>query len=108
MDNDLTFIEHILESIDKIAKFSKGITKEEFFKDELKQYAIVRGIEIIGEAVKNLSNEFREEHKEIECAKIAGTRDVIIHRYFGLDLNLIWKIIQEDIPALKSKLKKLI
>lgn len=108
MDKDLTFIKHILENIDRIEKFSKDITKEEFSKNEEKQYAIVRAIEIIGEAVKNLSPSFKQNHKEIEWTKIAGTRDIIIHRYFGLDKNLIWQIIEENLPILKNKLKKLV
>ena len=73
----LIFIEHILESISDIESFVKGITKKSFLKNKEKQNAVIRSIEIIGEAVKNLPNSFKNEHPEIPWIKIAGMRDKI-------------------------------
>ena len=101
--NDLAFIEHILESINAIENFSKNLSREELAVNRLNQSAIVREIEIIGEAVKNLSEDIKSKHKEIEWKDIAGTRDKMIHHYFGVDLNIIWNIIKISIPDLKIK-----
>ena len=105
--NNLVFIEHILESINAIEDFSKDIFKEELSSNRLKQSAIVREIEIIGEAVKNLSANLKEKHNEIEWKDIAGTRDKMIHHYFGVDLNIVWNIIKRDIPILKKQIEKI-
>lgn len=102
---DLSFIEHILDSINAIEEFSKGMTKKELTSDRLKQSAIVREIEIIGEAVKNISNKTKEKHKEVVWKEIVGTRDKMIHHYFGVDMNIIWKIIREDLPELKRQMQ---
>jgi len=105
--NRTIFIRHILENIKKIEDFSKGISKEELKNDELRKYAIVRAIEVIGEAVKNLSNEFKEKHKDIPWKEIIGTRDIMIHKYFGVDLEIVWDIIENNLPDLKKKLKSI-
>jgi len=103
----LIFLRHILESIKNIESFSQGLSKNEFAKDRLKQSAIIREIEIIGEAVKNLPIEFTVKYPYVEWSKIAGTRDKIIHHYFGVDLDVIWDIIKYDLPDLKIKIKKI-
>lgn len=105
--NDLVFIEHLLESINAIEEFSKDMKKEDLFSNRLKQSAIVREIEIIGESVKNISESLKEKHKEVEWRAIAGTRDKIIHHYFGVDLNIVWDIVKIDIPILKKQIHKI-
>ncbi len=105
--NDLAYIEHILESIGAIMNFSKGINKKKLISNRLKQSAIVREIEIIGEAVKNISKNLKDKHKEIRWKEIAGTRDKMIHHYFGVDMNIIWDIIKKDLPDLKKKILKI-
>lgn len=105
--NDLVYIKHILESIKNINNFSKGMNKEELFSNRLKQSAIIREIEIIGEAIKNISEPLKIKYKQIEWKKIASTRDKITHHYFGIDLNLIWNIIKEDILVLENQIKKI-
>ena len=108
MKRDLNlFIEDILENINKIENFSKNLSKQELLKDELKQYAIIRAIEIIGEAVKNIPKNFREKYSNIEWSKIAGMRDVITHGYFGIDLDAVWKVIEKDLPILKKQILKI-
>ena len=104
---ELIFISHILDSISKIEHFMYDITKEHFCDNEEKQSAVIRQIEIIGEAVKNLSTEFKKQNENIEWSKIAGTRDKIIHHYFKVDIDLVWDIIKKDIPSLKVKIQKI-
>lgn len=103
----LIFVEHILDNIGDIENFSNGLSKDEISKNNLKQKAIIRSIEVIGEAVKNIPMSFRKEHPEIEWKKIAGTRDMIIHAYFDVDLDIVWGIIKKDIPDLKKKIEKI-
>jgi len=102
--NDLIFIEHILDSINAIEEFSKDFTEKNLTSNRLRQSAIVREIEIIGETAKNISNEFKNEHKEVPWKEIIGTRDKLIHHYFGVDLGIVWRIIIDFLPDLKSKL----
>ena len=104
---DSTFlIKDILESIENIENFSKGLTKEKFSKNKLKQSAIIRQLEIIGEAVKNLPIGFTNEYPEIPWKDIAGFRDLVIHSYFRVDLEKVWNIIKENLPDLKEKILK--
>ena len=101
------FIEDIIESINAIEEFSKNTNKEELFSNRLKQSAIIRELEIIGEAVKNIPKFFREKYPKIQWNKIAGMRDVIIHGYFRVDLDAVWNVIKEDIPILKKQISKI-
>ena len=102
------FINHILEAISDIEDFSKGITKEELSINKMKQSAILRQIEIIGEAVKNIPNDFRSKYSNVEWKKIAGTRDKMIHDYFGVDLKIVWDTVKEDLPKLKKQIESII
>ena len=105
--SDIVFIEHILDSINAIESFSKNMTERELTSNRLKQSAIVREIEIIGEAAKNISEEFKNKHKEVPWKEIIGTRDKLIHHYFGVDLNIIWRIVKTFIPELKKILENI-
>jgi len=99
------FIQHITESIGNIESFMKNITKSSFLKNKEKQNAVLREIEIIGEAVKNLPLEFTVKYSHIEWNKIAGARDKIIHHYFDIDLERIWNVIKKDLPELKKEIE---
>lgn len=101
------FLSHILESIEEIEKNTRNLTQDEFLTNTTIQDAVIRRLEIIGEAAKNLPRSFRDKYPEIEWRKIAGLRDVIAHEYFGLSLKLIWKITQKNISELKTKIKQL-
>ncbi len=103
----LVFIEHILIEIKKIEESIKGITKEKFDSDINIQDATVRRIEIIGEAAKNLPKDFKDKYPSIPWKDIIGMRDKIIHHYFGINLDTIWKVVQEDIPKLKENILKI-
>jgi len=99
--DDLIYIDHILDCIRKINDFSNGLSLKEFRKNEMAQDAIIRNIEIIGEASKKISIETKETYNNIPWKEIAGMRDKLIHDYLGVDVNVVWKTVREDIPALK-------
>lgn len=102
------FLNHILESIDLIEKYAEGQNKDSFENSIQLQDSIIRRLEIIGEAVKNLPKEFREKHPNISWKKIAGMRDVLIHEYFGVDVGLTWDVVEEELPNLKYDIQDII
>lgn len=103
---DLPYINHILDAINDIEESVKNLTRDQFINNKDVKEANIRRIEIIGEAVKNISKNVKEKYKEIEWVKIASTRDKMIHHYFGVDLDVVWDIIKKDLPDLKQKILK--
>ena len=101
------FIEDILNSIKNIEEFTKGLNKEKFSKDNLRQSAVIRQLEIIGEAAKNVPLSFREKYSNIPWKDIAGFRDILSHAYFGVNMNRVWNILEKDLPALKKEIEKI-
>ena len=101
------FIQDISDSIKDIESFSKNLTKEKFGNNKLRQNAIIRSLEIIGEAVKNIPDSFKEKYPEIPWRKIAGFRDILSHAYFGVSIDRIWNIVEKDLPFLKDKIEKI-
>lgn len=106
--DDNVYLNHILESIKYIKAYVKNLDEKYFYKSVSIQDAIIRRIEIIGEASKNISEKFREKHPEIDWSKIIGMRNMLIHEYFNIDLKLTWETTQKDIPDLEKKIKKLL
>lgn len=86
----------------------EGVTKEEFFENKEKQYAVLRALEIIGEATKNLSRELKAKNRGIQWRDIAGMRDKLIHGYFGVNLDLVWETIKKNLPDLKKQILKML
>ncbi len=101
------FIEDILESITKIEDYMAGITEEEFYNKPQTQDAVLRRLEVMGEAVKNIPEEFRIKYPEIPWRKIAGFRDVLVHGYFGVNLRRVWKVFCEDLSPLKGEILRI-
>ena len=102
------WLQDIAESITIIEKHVHGVSREEFFNNVTAQDAVIRRLEVIGEAAKNVPDEFREKHPDITWKEIAGLRDVLIHGYFGVKMNRIWDVIQDDLPDLKRKVGALL
>lgn len=104
MRNDAERLTDILEAITNIEKYAvKG--KAEFQKNELVQIWIVHHLQIIGEASNNLSQEIREKYPNLSWAEIIAFRNILVHEYFRIDLNVVWKIVERDLPNLKTKIE---
>jgi len=104
----LLYLKDILDSIEKIESFTKGKNEYDLKKDDLLQSAVIRKFEIIGEAVKGLPKSVKEKHSTIKWRDIAGTRDILIHFYFGVQMDLLMRTIKEDLPLLKKEIKTMI
>ena len=102
------FLKHILESIEWIERETQGLSQDQFMQNVPTQDAAIRRLEIIGEAVKNIPTNFKKEYPNIPWKKIAGLRDKLIHGYFGIDLELVWKIIERDLPLFKKQIQEML
>jgi len=105
---DKDYLMDILIACENILCYKEGYDYEMFIGDRKTQDAIIRNIEIIGEAVKNISETLKEKYPEIPWKEIAKTRDKLIHTYFGVDLDIVWDIVNMDIPHLREKVKEII
>ncbi len=103
----LDYVEDIVESITMIEEFVSGLSYENFRKDEKTAYAVVRALEIIGEAVKNMPSAVKNRYPEIPWKEMSAMRDKLIHAYFGVDLSVVWKTIKEELPPLKPLFEKI-
>lgn len=102
------YLKHVLDEINFILDKSNNLNEEKFSKNEILKRAFCRSLEIIGEAIKNLPNEFKENNKEINWKSFAGLRDILIHNYFGVDYGIVWDIVINELPELKKEIKKMI
>jgi len=101
------YIEDILEAMTNAIEFTKDMSYDEFVKDTKTVYAVIRAIEIIGEAVKNIPEDIRKKYPDIPWRSMAGMRDKVIHAYFGVKIERVWKVVKRDIPNLKPKFEKM-
>jgi len=108
MIDQTIYLRHILEAIENIERSCSGVLKGNFKKNRDLQDATIRRLEVIGEAVKNLSEKIKKKYPEVEWKKIVGTRDILIHVYFSVDMDIIWNIVREDIPNLKKGIEKIL
>lgn len=102
------FVVDILESIGLIEKYTKGATDKKFLDDDALQDAVIRRLEIIGEATKNIPLEIKQENPKIPWEQMAGMRNVLSHEYFGITMKRIWDATQKDLPKLKRQIEKLL
>ena len=105
---DVPALKDVLEAIGRTQRYVGAATLAEFLAKTETQDAVVRNLEVIGEAVKNLSSDFRQEHEDIDWTRIAGLRDRLIHQYFSVDWDILWNIIQERLPVLKVQIARLL
>lgn len=108
MLRDESLLLDILLAANKIKHFSEGMTRDIFESDELRQFAIMHAIQIIGEAARCISNEFKQQHPEIPWHRIIGMRHHLVHEYFDIDTNQVWQVIEVDIPALIPLIQPLV
>jgi len=108
LKHEIEYLKHIRDECEFILAKSKNLTQELFFQDETLKRAFVRSIEIIGEATKKISTEFRLKNPYIDWKNIAGMRDVLIHSYFGVDYTIVWDVIKNHIPTLNNRIKEII
>jgi len=106
MKEDKPYLMHILDAIEDIREFCKGIGKEEFAKNKLVRDATIRQLEIIGEAAKLISPEFKDRYIELPWGRISGMRDKLIHGYAGVNYEIVWDTIENDLPGLEKKLEE--
>lgn len=105
---DFVRLRHMLDAARKALELSKGCDRDNLAKDEKLALALLRLLEMIGEAAKNISEKFQQDNPVIPWREIAGTRNRLIHGYFDIDLDIIWTIISDDIPLLVSQLETIL
>jgi uncharacterized protein with HEPN domain len=100
-------LEHILEAIDKALEFTENVSFEEYKTNTMLRFAVVKCVEIVGEANYKLTNEFREQHPEIEWRDIINMRHILVHDYYQTDDKIVWDSVKIYFPSLKAKIKKI-
>lgn len=101
------FIADIFEAIQKIEMFTHEMTFEAFMKDERTKDAVVRNLEVIGEAVKNIPESIKERYRDLDWKAVTGMRDKLIHEYFGVSLTIVWETVKNDLPPFKKRLMEI-
>ncbi|MDE3091810.1 MAG: DUF86 domain-containing protein [Chloroflexota bacterium] len=101
------YLDDMFTAAEKVLEFTRGYSRDRFVEDA-KTCAVVRNLEIIGEATKNIPTEIRDRHADVEWRKIAGLRDIVAHQYFGIDEDIVWDIVQHQIPGLLDQIRRII
>ncbi len=102
------FVQDILEAINKIERFTQGLTFKAFEQDELVIDGVLRNLEIIGEAARNIPDDIRDSYSSIPWTRMVGLRNIVVHAYFKVDLTIIWQIIRVNLPATKPLIESLL
>ena len=101
-------LQHALDAIDKIQRYSKSIKKNDFLSDDMTQDACIRQLQVIGESINRVHSRTQKANPHIPWAKIIGLRNVVVHEYFGINGKIIWGIIKKDLPLIKTQFKELV
>ena len=107
MKDDRVYLQHIRDALDDIATYANA-GREAFLAERMRQDATIRKLQVIGHAVKNLSDSPKSRKKDIPWKQIAGLRDKVIHDYFGVDLEIVWAVVQKDLPTLRRAIDDLL
>lgn len=107
-NKDIVRLQHILDAIRRIRKYSEGRTYEHFIADDMMYYAIVKNIEIIGEAANMLTFDFREKHSRTPWNMVTGMRNYIVHEYYQVDNTIVWDVVRNDLPVLEKQVTEYI
>ena len=102
------FLEDMRTSCEKVIQFTRHLNQAQFLADPKTYDAVMRNLEIIGEAAKHIPNEVRSQHPEVDWRRVAPFRDVAIHEYFGIDVDVVWDIVQNKLPALDKQIRQLL
>ena len=111
MNEPHTYIDYVkdtLEAIEKATRFVEGMVYKKFSQDDKTIYAVIRALEIVGEATKKIPQKVKDDYKEIPWREIAGMRDKLIHDYFGVNLAVVWKAVYEDLPEIEPLLRRML
>lgn len=105
---DEDFLGDINEAMELISLYTKGLTYRKFLEDRKAQDAVVRNLEVIGEASKNIAAAFKAKYPDVPWKKVAGLRDKLIHFYFGIDYKIVWSIVKKELPKLRKQVKNIL
>ena len=105
---DAVRLRHMLDAARKAVQFAKGRTRADLEKDEMFMFALVRLLEVLGEAAKSVSEDVRQRAPKIAWQQVTGTRDRLVHAYFDVDLDIVWEIVTKDLPPLITALEQLV
>ncbi|MCX9084965.1 MAG: DUF86 domain-containing protein [Candidatus Methanoperedens sp.] len=104
----IDYLNDIFTAIEKVERFTQGMDLEEFVEDEKTVFAVVRALEIIGEAAKKIPVQVRDRYQDVPWQEMAGIRDKLIHEYFGVKLEVVWNTVEKDLPELKIFIAEMI
>ena len=107
-DKNIFRLQHVIECIDKIEKITQHLTYGDYLEDWIKQDAIFRNIEIIGEAISHVANDLKSKYPNVAWIQAKGMRNFLVHEYFKVDHDAVWKTLNEDLPQLKSQILQIL
>ena len=105
---DRNYLEDIQEAMERIASYTSGLSFDDFMKDTKTQDAVIRNLEIIGEATKRISEAVRKTHDDMPWKEMAGTRDKVIHDYFGINYDIVWRVATGELPKLSAEIQRIL